>query len=507
MVKYIVTFVITVLIITSCTNKEKSSLSNDKVSEDISLEDATLIDNEIINTPYGQVELQHSFLTDESAEKLFDALDFQRASQAYIWSTPIVSFYTWIEEQNKNYETGQLGEFAVFQSLKEKRGIVTANLTTPYIIQFYNLSNGAIEIEYPAGQTASAFLDLWQRPIGSMGLNGPDQGKGGTYILIGPEDEIVNFQKKGNTVYQSATNNVFIGMRLFDSRPEIVEEFKSALKMGRIGEEKVTTVFRENIDKEWSATAPRDIDYWRILHDIINEEPVREQDKVWMAMLEPLGIAKGITFKPNDRQAKILLQGLKMGELMLRNQQINPRFAEPYWEGKNWYKSFDFTVPQITEYKVELDERAVWFYEAVTSTESMVNPTPGKGQVYMTAKRDSEGNLFRADQTYKLTIPKDVPVLQFWALTLYSENTRRPYDNGGLEVQSTSLDSKMEQLQYNEDGSIDLYIGNKAPEGLESNFMKTVDKDGWFVYFRLYAPTNPFFDKTYQLNDFELLKK
>jgi hypothetical protein len=42
-----------------------------------------------------------------------------------------------------------------------------------------------------------------------------------------------------------------------------------------------------------------------------------------------------------------------------------------------------------------------------------------------------------------------VPVKQFWALTLYSENTRRPYDNGGAKVKDVSLDSRMKQLKYN----------------------------------------------------------
>ena len=122
-----------------------------------------------------------------------------------------------------------------------------------------------------------------------------------------------------------------------------------------------------------------------------------------------------------------------MGELMARNLQVNPRFAEPYWKNTHWYKSFDFTIPQETETRVELDERTTWFYEAVTSSEGMVNPVVGKGQVYMTTKRDAKGNLFRADRTYRLHVPKDVPVAQFWALTLYSENTRRPYDNGGTD--------------------------------------------------------------------------
>lgn len=134
----------------------------------------------------------------------------------------------------------------------------------------------------------------------------------------------------------------------------------------------------------------------------------------------------------------------------------------------------------------------------------MVNPTPGKGQIYMTTKRDSQGNPFRADKTYKLTVPNDVPVPpeQFWSLSLYSENTRRSYDNGGTEISSVSLDSRMENLQYNDDKSIDLFIGAEAPAGYESNFMKTVGEDGWFVYFRLYAPLDPFFDKTFSLPDF-----
>ena len=123
-----------------------------------------------------------------------------------------------------------------------------------------------------------------------------------------------------------------------------------------------------------------------------------------------------------------------MGELMARNLQVNPRFAEPYWKNTHWYKCFDFTIPQETEIRAELDERTTWFYEAVTSSEGMVNPVVGKGQAYMTTKRDAKGTPLRADKTYKLHVPKDVPVGQFWALTLYSENTRRAYDNGGTEI-------------------------------------------------------------------------
>jgi len=74
--------------------------------------------------------------------------------------------------------------------------------------------------------------------------------------------------------------------------------------------------------------------YWKNLQQIINKEPVREQDKVSMAMLEPLGIVNQ-EFNPDERQTKILLQGAALGELMTRNLQINPRYTKPYWEATN----------------------------------------------------------------------------------------------------------------------------------------------------------------------------
>lgn len=503
------TFVLGLLVIiqlTGCINKADNTKQSEPQINDTTLEKAKLVGNETIATPYGTITLEHNYIT-QGADELYDAMDFQRASQAYIWSTPIVSMKTWQIQQDLNYKTAPTENFCVLVSLKEKRGIVTGNLTTPYIFSFYNLKEKPIVVDYPAGASAGGFLDLWQRPVIDVGFTGPDQTKGAKYMIVGPEDDISKYKSDDYSVYQSATNNLFLGIRILETEPAKIEAFKASMKVGYYGDELKTVKLIENLDKEWSATAPRGLEYWKTLKTILDEEPVREQDKAWTAMLEPLGIAKGEVFNPSEREVKILSQGAAMGELMLRNMQTKPRFAEVYWEGTNWFKSFDFTIPQITDYKVELDERAVWFYEAVTSTEGMVNPTPGKGQVYMTVKRDSDNNLFRADKTYKLTVPKDVPVAQFWSVALYSEQTRRPYDNGGTELEDVALNSRMEHLQYNKDGSVDLYIGAKAPEGMESNFLKTVGQDGWFIYFRLYAPTEPFFDKSFSLPDFEVVEE
>jgi hypothetical protein len=482
-----------------------ASTSTQAQSSPVGLGNAKLKGDEKITTPYGVMELQHNYLTDESSQKLFDAMDLQRASQAYMWSTPLVSFGTWRNEQNKDYGPNARGTFAVFISFREKQGIVTANLTTPYFLSFDNLKKGPLFIDYPAGKTAGGILDAWQRPIADLGLTGPDQGRGGKFIIVGPEDDPEKYKKEGVFVFQSATNNILLGIRILDTDPAFKDKFFSALKVSELGGTPVTNKLIEGKDKNWSATAYRGMDYWKTLHEIINDEPVREQDKPWMAMIKPLGIEKGKPFAPDARQTKILMEGAALGELMARNLQINPRFTEPYWPGTHWYRSIDFSIPQKTDTKVELDERTVWFYEAVTTSEGMVNPSVGKGQIYMTAKRDNKGNLLRADKTYRLRIPANVPTAQFWSVDLYSENTRRHYENGLGTVRSVAINSRMQDIKRNADGSVDLYIGAKAPAGKESNYMKTVGTDGWFVYFRLYAPLEPFFDKTFVLPDFEMV--
>lgn len=469
------------------------------------LRDAGLTGDETIDTPFGTLRLEHTFPTDESSALLFDQLDAQRAAQAYLWSLPLVGFATWRERAAETFGATGFGDFVVYDSLREKRGIVTANLTTPYIINFTSLADGPVLIDYPAGPTAGGVLDFWQRPIVDLGQTGPDQGNGGGYVILGPEHDEAPFKDSGRHMVRAQTVNIFIALRILTQDPQLMAAAKAGLKLARAGSVPAPARFIEGVDREWSATPARGLRYWQDLAGVLREEPVREADKALMAMLEPLGIAISSPFTPDQRQQRILRDGAALGELFVRNLQVNPRYTTPYWPDTNWYKSFDFQAEQETETLLQLDQRATWFYEAVTSTKGMVNPTPGSGQVYMTSKRDAQDRLLRADRTYRLRVPADVPVAQFWSLTLYSEDTRRPYDNGGTEVRSVSLDNRDQQLTFNDDGSIDLYIGPTTPTGTEANWMKTVAPDGWFVYFRLYAPTQPFFDKTWTLPDFEAL--
>ena len=476
------------------------------MAQPVPLNSAKLHGDELIATPVGEIKLVDSYFNDDASKRLFDEMDYQRAAQSYIWSLPLVSTATWRDTQNQAFGVTKPTDFVVLETVREKSGILTPNLTTPYIFNFSNLKNGAIQIDYPAGQTAGGILDFWQRPIVDLGLTGPDQGKGATYIVVGPEGDPAKYKKPGVHVVQSATNKVFVGLRILSEEPGYYDKFTAEYRMGPVGEALQPSRSIKGKDVKWLATPPRGLAYWKKLSEAIQDEPVREIDKGWMAMIAPLGMAKGKPFQPDERLQKILSEGAAMGELMARNLQVNPRYTQPFWPGTSWYKSVDFVIPQENADIQQIDQRATWFYEAVAPSKGMVDPRPGEGQVYMTTKRDSAGNMLRADRSYRLHVPAQVPVEQFWSLTLYSENTRTTYDNGGTQPRDASIDSRMKGLEFNADGSIDIYIGPAAPAGKKTNHLKTVGDEGWFVYFRLYAPKPAFFDKSFALSDFELVK-
>ena len=125
----------------------------------------------------------------------------------------------------------------------------------------------------------------------------------------------------------------------------------------------------------------------------------------------------------------------------------------------------------------------------------MVTTTPGVGQIYLGTYKDRAGNWLDGSKTYAFRIAPNAPVANFWSLTVYDVDTWALIDNS---TQQADRSSRID-LKKNGDGSIDLIIGPKAPKGMESNW--SIPGKSWFAYFRLYGPTEPFFNRTWVLDD------
>ena len=123
----------------------------------------------------------------------------------------------------------------------------------------------------------------------------------------------------------------------------------------------------------------------------------------------------------------------------------------------------------------------------------------GQGSQYPWTSLDADGKPFDGGKTYKLTLPKDVPVKDFWSVIVYDVQTRSMLQTNQA---APSVSSQNKDVKVNADGSVDVYFGPERPAGA-TNWIKTTAGKGWFPYFRFYAATEPYFEKSWQLNDIE----
>jgi hypothetical protein len=208
--------------------------------------------------------------------------------------------------------------------------------------------------------------------------------------------------------------------------------------------------------------------------------------------------------QPNERQTKLLTEGALIGELMSMNISYAKRFSNSYYRpDTKWAYVVMLDPSQEREHYSELDERADYFYEAVTMSKGMVSSTPGIGQTYLGAYKDKNNQWFDGAKTYTLHVPPNPPAKQFWSLTVYDTYNRVGIDN---QTQNADLSSRDEGLRKNPDGSVDLYIGPTAPAGHEKNWLQSTPGKTWFAYFRLYGPLEPYLDRSWKLPDIELVK-
>ena len=457
--------------------------------------------SQTISTPVGPVNTEFGLPADPATVmQLYEAMDFQRASQAYIWALPLVSFAEWQNAARTVFGATDT-DMVIYQSVRDKMGILTANGTTPYIGGFPDLGKtGPLVIDYPTGATAGGIGDFWQRPLTDMGETGPDGGKGGRYLILGPGQTVAS--DSGFHVVRSPTNSIFVAFRILDPDPAHAKALLGHFRMYPLSAEKAppATRFLMPNGRVWSQMPPHGMAYWARLAAAVNAEPVQDRDRIMMAMLRPLGIEKGKVFAPTAYQTKVLGEGAQVGELMAQALSFRSRLPGTlYRPDSHWEVILNFDPTQESKFFTQLDERTNWFYQAVTATKGMATKVPGVGQAYLGASQDKGGQWLDGSQTYRLHVPPNPPAKLFWSVTLYDALTRVFIDTPKNIVDRSS---RM-PLQKNVDGSVDITMGPRAPAGDEQNWIPTLPGRAWFAYLRLYGPRESYLDRTWALPDIE----
>ncbi|MFJ4291391.1 DUF1214 domain-containing protein [Cupriavidus sp. NPDC089707] len=131
------------------------------------------------------------------------------------------------------------------------------------------------------------------------------------------------------------------------------------------------------------------------------------------------------------------------------------------------------------------------------------HPSNGRGHARgwvtnASANLDANGQAFDGAKTYRLRVPANVPVKDFWSVVLYDTQTRSMLQT---DQRFPSLSSRTKP-KTNPDGSVDVYFSPKRPANAD-NWVQTVPGKSWFTIFRLYGPLQPWFDKTWKLPDIQ----
>ena len=441
----------------------------------------------------------------ENLDDILYQRDLHGATQAYLWGQAMATSYAFMDG---NLRVADYMDFATYTTPFEKRFIITANLATPYIVSTVNLNHtdGLVLLTVPEGPTGGIVNDLQMRNVTDTGLAGPDQGRGGVYLIVGPGAKVPE-NHGADFVVHSKTNKIWLGTRLLSVDPEENDRMRDESKIAAFGKPSSTKVVSIG-DAEYRGWGRFGIDYWRDLHEMIQDEPMGPEDAMALEFLKRIGIEKGKPFEPSPRQLKIMEEAEALGYQQSVATSAGRIYDDQlkhsrYYPGKNWTKILNLTSIEThinpETGVMDLDSRTSYAHEAVSMSKGMTEDIVGVGSKYVAAYKDSDQNWLNGSNTYQLVVGKDVPAEQFWSVIAYRAETRTFVLNKDMKPGITSRD----EIVTNADGSVTITFSSSC--GSADNCIETVDGEDFFVYFRVYAPKEAFFDKSWQLEEIRKL--
>jgi hypothetical protein len=466
--------------------------------------------------------------TPETTSLLKNELLFERATQTYLWALPLINTLGMKVGSEKAFGAGYNILPVWKERLDAKTLVTTPNSDVIYAMSYLDLGkDGPMVFEAPPG-LQGILLDFWQRPIpgptidgrpfaGDVGLPGPDGSKGGKFLILPP-----GYNRpvpEGYFVYRSGTYNVFVFLRSFYQDPKNLAPAVSLMEQAKLyplgGEAGARPMQYPDASGVPVDMLPlRDSGAFDQLKVLVDSEGDNLADTDWRGMLAGLGIVKGQPFAPDTRARELFDLAAKTGYKTSRaigfEEAIGGRSFRVYPD-RHWINpiadgtpanpggAMDLGWNRVAGNYLDLDARIWFFTDYYSISPGMISQIPGKGAKYMIAFSDSGGSPLSGGSSYKVNLPPNIPAANFWSLTLYEAENASGLANG---QPFPSLGSRDKPTQ-NADGSTDLYLGPRAPEGKEGNWLATVPGKGYFAILRLYSPTEAAIDKSWKPGDIE----
>jgi len=501
-----------------------------------------------VETRIGTLDFEDGVPSENTAEQVRDTLYFTRALNTYNNSFRGASAYA--IRQGLHSIGAADNDVVIFPELMDANSLfLTANADTVYYMAALDLTKGPLVIEQPS-MGLGTINDMWFNWVIDVGLPGPDRGQGGRYLLVPPGYD-GPLPEGGFYIAHSKTDHALYAMRAYlenDDPAPAVENIKRHLKIypyapGGVGTSIATalegkvrlgknpsppaTKFIDASGKAFNTIPPGDAGFFDMLNANMQNEPAGSYDVELAGQLAAIGIAKGKPFKPDAREKKILADAAAVGNatgrlLNWRWAMVHPDWA--YYPGSMWGNMlwqggamFETPPPQFTREGMfkpypstgarTLDSRTAFYYGYTLDSPGMIMRIPDVGSQYLMGFTDADGTPFDGARTYKVTLPKNIPVGKFWSLTAYDNQTRSMLATPQRYPRAGSQGYPSPAAKPNRDGSTTIYFSPAQPQGIErGNWIQTIPGKGWFTILRLYSPLEPFFTKQWRAGEIERVK-
>ena len=462
-----------------------------------------------VETSMGALEFFDGVPTDATIDRLYDNLDRMRAVEVYLDNMGGVSINSVLDGLAAEGADAP-NKVAIFEQLMDSQTlVVTANTSTLYAYSGTDLANdGPTVIEVPPGMLG--FLDdSWQRFVGNIGVTGPDKGKGGKYLVLPPGYD--GAVPEGYFLLKPATNRNFLFLRgsIKDGLKPAVENITSGLKIYPLknADNPAPTEFVNMSGKAFNTVFPNTLEYYEILNEMIQREPIEAIGSEVRGAIAAIGIVKGKPFNPDARMKKLLTEAGTIGNATSRAITAQPRIEGvaiyPDSDSSWWMAYANKNTSFEADGTMNLDARVLFYFNAGGVTPAMAVTRAGAGSDYALANLDADKNAFDGAKTYRLHLPPNVPVNDFWAVTLYDTQTRSQLQTS---QRFPTVGSQTKGMKRNADGSYDVYFAPDAPHGQGGNCLQTVPGKSWFCILRMYGPLEPWIDKSWRPSEIELVK-
>jgi len=459
-----------------------------------------------VNTSIGTLKFLDGAPLPETSEKIYDYLDTTRAMDTFLKGMPGASVKALIDGAH-SIGAVEAHEVMVFDELMGPDSLfLTGNSSTVYAVPDLDLlRDGPTVVEVPDGLLGAA-NDGWFRYINNL----PTAGK---YLYLPPGYD--GPVPDGFAVYRPKTYRVWVFLRSsvkngdVEAAASLVKDNVKVYPLSKFAD-KPEMKWVSGSGMAFNTIHPNNSEFYHHLDGIIQYEPLEFLDAETRGLFASIGIQKGKEFAPDDRMKKILADGVALGNAASRSVVWYPRY-DKNMQGVRVYPDTDsnwimaYTARNVffngaDGQTMNTDARVMFHYPYTAVTPAMAAPRMGKGSDYAITYVDSNKQPFDGSKIYKLNIPADPPVGNFWAVTVYDTQTRSMLHSN---QEYPTVGGNTEGLRKNADGSFTLYFAPKAPKGFENNWVETVPGKSWFVILRMYSPLKPWIEQTWRPGEIE----